>query len=100
MQALFNRLADHGEIKNTEQFKKVQDRLGERIWEFKRFKVRFLGGFGRSREFVVAHGVQKQQRKLRPADIDRAARILSEHQRRQARRRERDDAGRGLPARR
>ena len=98
MQALFNRFAEHGEIRNTEQFKKVQDLQGETIWEFKRSQIRFLGGLTRNREFVVAHGLQKQQQKLPKEAIKRAARILSEHREGEARRR-RSDAGGRVPAR-
>ena len=102
MQALFNRLAEFGRIKTPEHFKKVEDRNGVAIWEFKKFQMRFLGGFGSGRQFVVALGLRKKvlaQRKLRSRDIDRAARILKEHQRAQVHEGERHDAGgtRGKP---
>ena len=79
VQVLFERWAEHGRINHKEQFKKLGDRQGHAIWEFKRHQIRFLGGFGPGRQFVVAHGLRKKQDKHRPADLDRAARILTEH---------------------
>lgn len=79
VQVLFERLAEHGRINNREQFKKLEDRQGHAIWEFKRGQIRFLGRFVPGRQFLVAHGLKKQQDKLRPADLDRTARILTEH---------------------
>ena len=85
MQVLFERLAERGRINNTEQFKKLDDLRGRGVWEFKRHQVRFLGGFAPGRQFVVAHGLRKKRDKLRPADLERAARILTEHLSRQPR---------------
>ena len=79
VQALFERLAEHGQIKNNEQFKKLGDRQGHAILEFKSYQLRFLGAFTSGRRFLVAHGLRKKKNKLRPADLDRAARILTEH---------------------
>ena len=79
MQVLFERWAEHGRINNKEQFKKLGDRQGHGIWQFKRHQLRFLGGLAPGRQFVVAHGLRKKQDKHRPADLDRAARILREH---------------------
>ena len=45
MQALFNLLANQGRISSKEKFKKLAERKGLAIWEFKRFQLRFLGGF-------------------------------------------------------
>ena len=45
VQALFERLAEHGRIRNNEQFKKLGDRQGHAIWEFKSYQLRFLGAF-------------------------------------------------------
>lgn len=79
MQVLFERLADHGRIRNNEQFKKLGDRQGHAIWEFKSYQLRFLGAFTPGGRFLVALGLRKKKNKLRSADLDRAARILSEH---------------------
>ncbi len=79
MQVLFERLAEHGRINNREHFKKLENRDGHAIWEFKRHQIRFLGAYGPGRQFVVAHGLVKKQDKLRTADLARTARILTEH---------------------
>ena len=83
VQALFEKWAVHGRINNKEQFKKLGDRQGHGIWEFKRHQLRFLGGLAPGRQFLVAHGLRKKQDKHRPTDLDRAARILKEHLARQ-----------------
>ena len=79
VQALFERLAEHGRIRNNEQFKKLGDWQEHAIWEFKSFQLRFLGAFTPGSRFLVAHGLRKKKNKHRPADLDRAARILTEH---------------------
>ena len=78
MVMLFVRLAESGKILNQQHFKKLGDRKGLAIFEFKRFQLRFLGCF-HHKTFVVAHGLKKQQERLKPVEIDRAARILIEH---------------------
>lgn len=79
IEALFKRLANSGSIANREKFKKLEDRQGQAIWEFKSFQLRFLGGFARGKRFLVAHAVRKKTDRHRPSDIDKTARILSEH---------------------
>ena len=79
VQVLFERLAERGQIRNNEQFKKLGDRQGHAIWEFKRYQLRFLGAFTSGSRFLVAHGLRKKKDKHRSADLDRAARILTEH---------------------
>ena len=93
MQVLFRRLAEFGRIDNPQHFKKLEDRQGVAIWEFKRYQIRFLGGFGPGRQFVVAHGLRKKRDKLRSPDISRAARILTEHRAAQAHKGDGHDAG-------
>lgn len=78
MQVLLERLAEHGRITNKEQFKKLENRQGHAICEFKRHQIRLLGRFA-GKEFLVAHGLKKKKDKHRPADLDRTARILTEH---------------------
>ena len=79
MQVLFNRLAEFGRINNKEQFKKLGDQREHAIWEFKRNQVRFLGGFAPYGQFLIAHGLRKKRDKHRVEDLERAARILTEH---------------------
>ena len=79
VQVLFERLAERGQIRNNEQFKKLGDRQGHVIWEFKSYQIRFLGAFTPGGRFLVAHGLRKKKKSLRSADLDRAARILTEH---------------------
>ena len=79
MQVLFERLAERGQIRNNEQFKKLGDWQGHAIWEFKRYQFRFLGAFTPGSQFLVAHGLRKKKNKHRSADLDRAARILTEN---------------------
>ncbi|MFL6196294.1 MAG: type II toxin-antitoxin system RelE/ParE family toxin [Thermoanaerobaculia bacterium] len=81
---LFKRLADHGEISSREHFKNL-GKEGERLWEFKRHQLRFLGDFRSGNRFLVAHGLRKKRDDLGPADIARAKRILEEHDEREAR---------------
>ena len=80
---LFERLAERGRIDNREQFKKLGDRQGHAIWEFKRHQIRFLGGFTAGKQFLLAHGLRKKQDKHRAEDFDRTGRVLSEHVSRQ-----------------
>ena len=79
MQVLFDRLAELGRINNKEQFKKLGDQQEHAIWEFKRGQVRFLGGFAPHGQFLIAHGLRKKRDKHRVEDLERAARILTEH---------------------
>ena len=43
--ALFQRFATFGEIKNRERFKKLRDVDGEALFEFKLNQLRFIGAF-------------------------------------------------------
>lgn len=81
---LFKRLADAGEIASREQFKNL-GRSGGGLWEFKRFQLRFLGDYRPGGRFVVAHGVRKKRDDLNPSDIEKAIRILAEHDEREKR---------------
>jgi hypothetical protein len=80
--ALFGRLANHGHITNREHFKQLGSRAkgdARALWEFKKHQLRFIGDYRAGRRFVVAHGVRKKTDNLHPADIDKALRILQEH---------------------
>lgn len=79
---LFQRLAESGFISNREHFKKLGPKAGHAgkdLWEFKRFQVRFLGDFRPGSLFVIAHGTRKKRDDLRKEDIEKAVRILAEH---------------------
>ena len=76
--SLFKRLADEGEISNRELFKSL-GKQGLGLWEFKRFQLRFLGDYRPGGRFLVAVGVRKKRDDLNDSDIDRARRILTEH---------------------
>lgn len=86
--ALFKRLADMGDIANREHFKSL-GRAGKGLWEFKRFQLRFLGDYRPGSRFVVALGVRKKKDEHDPVDIEKAVRILAEHDEREKRDHER-----------
>lgn len=73
VEALLMRLADRGQIRNTEQFRKE---AGE-IWALKAGQVR-IACF-RVREYLVlTHGFMKKQQKWPDEQLERAKRIRSE----------------------
>lgn len=76
--ALFKRLADTGDIANREHFKSL-GKSGDNLWEFKRFQLRFLGDYRPGGRFVVALGLRKKTDDLKRSDIEKASRILAEH---------------------
>ncbi len=76
MTALFRRLANHGVIVNLQQFRP----LGDGLFEFKDFQVRFLGAFGPGRrEFSVALGLKKKKDRHDQKDLKRVRRVLNEY---------------------
>ncbi len=76
--ALFKRLADTGDIASREHFKSL-GKSGDNLWEFKRFQIRFLGDYRPGGRFVVALGLRKKTDELKRSDIEKASRILAEH---------------------
>lgn len=78
MLALFKRLADTGDIASREHFKSL-GKSGDNLWEFKRFQIRFLGDYRPGGRFVVALGLRKKTDALKRSDIEKASRILAEH---------------------
>lgn len=87
--ALFRRLADQGYISNGENFKQLGARAkGEArsFWEFKKHQLRFIGAYRPGRRFIVAHGLRKKKDDLRPSDIEKALRIMREHDEQEAKR--------------
>lgn len=79
IQAVFNRLANFGRVQSQERFKKLGERNGFALWEVKSFQYRFIGTFSPTREFVVAHGLQKKQNQHRVRDLDIAANNLTNY---------------------
>ena len=79
VQALFNLLANTGQIRNREKFKKLCDMHGQALWEFKSFQLRLLGAFAPGGRFLVAHGLRKKKKAHSRQDLERTARILNEH---------------------
>ena len=72
--ALFDRMAQVGQIRNREQFKKVEGR----IFEFKRFQIR-VGCFQSGNSWVLTHGFVKKKNRWPKAELERAERIRREH---------------------
>lgn len=72
---LFKRLGDVGRIPSAEKFKKIED---TDLFEFKSFRVRFIGDFRKGSQFVIAHGLEKTADRYRPGDLDIPRRILAE----------------------
>ena len=80
--ALFQRLAEVGQVSNREKFKQLGPKAGEQgkgLWEFKSHQIRMIGDFKPGYRFFLAHGTIKKQDRLDKADIERAVRILREH---------------------
>lgn len=75
VQALLERMADHGEICNREKFKKVKGQ----IWEFKSFQIRLLC-FQDGKNWVLTHGFVKKQDQIPKREIERAEQIRAEDQ--------------------
>jgi hypothetical protein len=76
--ALFQWLATEGRVPNREKFKGLGTK-GAGLWEFKSFQIRFLGDFRPGARFVVALGLRKKQDDLRRADVEAAARVMTEN---------------------
>ncbi len=80
--ALFQRLADSGVIKNWQKFRQLGKKAGAKargLFEFKSFQIRFLGDFKAGKRFIVAHGTRKKKDELPQGEIEKALRILDEH---------------------
>lgn len=67
-----------GDIASREHFKSL-GKSGGNLWEFKRFQLRFLGDYRPGGRFVVALGLLKKTDDLKRSDIEKASRILAEH---------------------
>ncbi len=73
--ALLKRMADHGTIPNREQFKKIRGK----IFEFKKHQIRVFC-FQEGNRWLLTNGYLKQKDRLHRGEIDRAERIMAEHQ--------------------
>ena len=72
--ALFDRMAEVGQIRNLQRFRKIE---GD-IWEFKSDQIR-IGCFQEGRVWFLTHGFIKKSDKWRPEEKKRAQRIMREH---------------------
>lgn len=77
-QVLFERMGDHGEIRNREKFVHEADQ----IYAFKIFKQRLACFFDTS-DVVMTHGYEKKRDRVPPAELDRARRIRDEYRKAQ-----------------
>ena len=79
---LFQNLAQRGVIRNVQKFKNLGHRAkgkGAELWEFKSGEDRLLGDFRPGGRFLIAHGLSKKKDDLPKPDIEKAVRILEEH---------------------
>lgn len=53
--------------------------LGKGLYEFKSYQIRFVGGYGRPGEFLVARGLKKKQDRHKGDDLEAAQKILDQH---------------------
>lgn len=79
--ALFRKLAEQGHIDNREKFKKLGEKAGRYrdLWELKSFQQRFIGDYRPGCLFLIADGLTKKSDDLPKPAIERAGRILAEH---------------------
>lgn len=71
---LFRKYGEQGKISNEEQFKNLEDGL----WEFKRFKIRFICFFHIGGRVILTHGFIKKRDKTPREEIERAKRFRAE----------------------
>jgi hypothetical protein len=76
MMALFRQMGDEGKIWNRRRFKKVE---GTDFFEFKESQIRILCRFLPGGLLVLVHGFRKKGERIRPSEIEKAERILTEH---------------------
>lgn len=74
LMALFTRLGDIGEIRNPQQFKKLEGKL----WEFKRHQIR-VACFQQGHRWILASAFRKKRDNWPRQEIERAQRIMQEH---------------------
>ena len=71
LQTRFRYLGDHGDLRNKEQFKKIE---GTHLFEFKEFQIRMPCEFRSGGLVVISHGFKKKADKIPPSEIERARR--------------------------
>lgn len=71
--AMFQRMADVGQISNRQKFKK----LDGKIFEFKSYQIR-MPCFRDGLQWVITHGFVKKRDRVPPAEIVRANAIMNE----------------------
>ena len=78
---LFQRMAELGPagLQNREKFKFLEEKRGERLFEFKSFQLRFLGAYRPGGHFVLAHALKKKSDDLPVPALETAAQNLKEH---------------------
>ena len=70
------RLADFGEISNSEHFKKIE---GTDFGEFKSFQIRMPCFFLPGSRVVITHGFSKKEDRIRKPQLDRMKAIRDEY---------------------
>lgn len=70
LDTLFERMGDHGELRNKEKFKKVEDSDG--LFEFKSHQIRVLCFFGTDNGVYLLLGLIKKSDKLKKSEVERA----------------------------
>ncbi|HEX9870113.1 MAG TPA: type II toxin-antitoxin system RelE/ParE family toxin [Candidatus Tectomicrobia bacterium] len=82
MNVLFQRFADFGSMTNREKFRQLGEKAGAKgkgLCEFKSHQIRFIGDFRPGGRFIIAHGTRKKKDELSQPEIEKAIRILAEH---------------------
>lgn len=70
--ALFDLLGSNGQIRNKEQFKKIES---SNLFEFKRFQIRLICFFTSDKKVVICHALRKKKDKHSQSDLDYAERM-------------------------
>lgn len=65
--ALFEKMGEHGRISNEQKFKKLEG--SKEIWEFKSFQIRLLCFHVPGKRLIVCRGVVKKRDKHTASDI-------------------------------
>lgn len=72
---IFQRLGDHGQLRNTTKFKKMG---GTDIWEIKSGQIRIFCFWHPGGHLILAFGLRKKSNRHRPKDIARATSMRTE----------------------
>ena len=74
MDVIFQRLGDHGQLRNATKFKKV----GAKIWAIKSGQIRIFCFWSPGGHLILAFGLRKKSNRHRPKDIARATSMRTE----------------------